>query len=536
MNSKINSKKIIIMVLLTLFSVAITALVYLTGGVKYVYTHLMYIPIVIAGFMVGYHGAVVLAIISGLLIGPFMPIDIQTMEQQLFYNWFFRLLVFVIIGSLTGLAHYINQHQKKIIDQSLYFHNHLKIPNPNILSVTDFSVFGPKVLITTILIHNTQLIIDTFNQEFFAELLETIYNDLNENLDGNPIILQPTVSNTFWMVSGHDHLDKLVDELEDILSKQYHINHMPVYFDYSLGFKFIDNNHERLNVSVFNSTNIAAKEAHEQNSKYVLVTEKNEDKSLDYFVLTDIKKALKNHETFLLFQPKVSTCTNEIKLEALIRWQHPLKGLIPPMSFIPIVEETKLINDLTLWVLKQVIVKIKYFQSNGVDASISLNVSSKNLFSDEFLREASYLIETCGFDPKNIEFEITESAAMRYKDQTEQVIKKLRKLGIKIAIDDFGKGFSSLSYLTMLNVDYIKLDKGFIDYVTTDEIKAQIVEYTINLSHKLGYKVVCEGVESQEQYELLKKLKSDYIQGFYVSKPEKAENILTWAKNRMNLS
>lgn len=249
-----------------------------------------------------------------------------------------------------------------------------------------------------------------------------------------------------------------------------------------------------------------------------------------YQILGEFRIALKNNETFLQFQPKIALKKDEIKLEALIRWQHPEKGLLPPGKFIPQVEETKLANDLSIWVLNEVIEKIKEFETKNFYPEISLNISAKNLFNDEFINQAIIMIKDSGITPNRIEFEITENTIMDNLNKSKRVLKKLKDVGIKISIDDFGKGFSSISYLTLLDIDYIKIDKGFIDDLIKDEIYAKIVKYTINISKELGYEVICKGVETKEQFELLKSLGCDYMQGYYFSKPLNQSDIIEWYK------
>lgn len=264
--------------------------------------------------------------------------------------------------------------------------------------------------------------------------------------------------------------------------------------------------------------------------KYVTVESRIIDRDYDYHILSEFKKALKNNDTFLLLQPKVSLKTKQVNLEALIRWKHPEKGIIIPSAFIPLVEETKLINDLSIWVLKNVIKEINYFNENGFHPQVSINISAKNLFNDEFIKQAIEIIKKSKVDPSKIEFEITENAIMNYQEKANQVLKQLRKFGIKISIDDFGKGYSSLNYLPLLEFDYIKIDLSFVDKIADNNVYNKMVKYIIDLSHAIGCEVVSEGVETKEQYDMLNSLGSDYIQGYFILKPSKRDEVLKWAK------
>lgn len=526
--SKSDRVKIASLIFNSFLLILFTFIIYVSGGVKFVYAHIMYIPIVLLGTSFGIFGGTIGGIVAGLLIGPFMPLDVIANEYQVFSNWFFRLSVFTIIGSYSGLVRTIFNKQKNEISLNLYRHSISNIPNFKIFDISDVSNYNDDMLYSTIAIHNYQKIIETFNQAVFYDILKMIYNKLDESINVEKIISSNN-SNKFWIVSNTIDIENFNSILEKVFDFNNQYNDIPIYLEYSVGYKISKKIDPKEMNTIFYTTDLCSNIAQINNQRYLVFDENIEYKEFDNSLLSEFRSALSNNETFLVYQPKVSLLNkNEIKLEALIRWNHPKRGLLPPSLFLPYVEETKLVNDLTRWVLIEVIKKIKEFDAMNMNVEISLNISAKNLFNQFFMNEIIEIIKDSKIDPSKLEFEITESIVMSQKDKSVKILKELKKLGLKLSIDDFGKGFSSLSSLTLLNMDYVKIDKSFISNLAQNEISKEIVKYTIDLAHLIGYKVICEGVEYIEQYNILKELNCDYVQGYYILRPSTDDNILKW--------
>ena len=235
----------------------------------------------------------------------------------------------------------------------------------------------------------------------------------------------------------------------------------------------------------------------------------------------ELKMALNNEELLVYYQPKYN-----IKLgaydgfEALIRWKHPIKGFISPVEFIPVAEETNLINEIGAWVLEKACVFIKEFNLKfGKEFNVAVNVSVVQLLSDGFEHHVCEVLKKYEIDSKYLELEITESVFVNSTDIAYEKLKKFRNMDISIALDDFGTGYSSFTYLKALPITTLKLDKTFVDDIVSDEIALNIVESVIQIGKSSGLKIIIEGVETAEQYQLLLNFDCDYIQGFYFSKP-----------------
>lgn len=235
----------------------------------------------------------------------------------------------------------------------------------------------------------------------------------------------------------------------------------------------------------------------------------------------NLRRALENEEFVLYYQPQVNIATGEIiSLEALIRWIHPKEGVISPDEFIPVADETGLINPIGKWVMKTACRQIKAL-NDMTDSKIMLAVNlSPYQFKNPRLHDDIFkIIEDTEFDSELLELEITEESAIKDINSTLRLLKKLRGKKIRIALDDFCTGYSSLCYLELLPIDKIKIDKSFVDGMIYNYKKKAIVESLISLAHKLDIDVVAEGVEQMLQNEMLKQKKCDMVQGYYFCKP-----------------
>ncbi|WP_052769911.1 EAL domain-containing protein [Paenibacillus sp. IHB B 3415] len=244
--------------------------------------------------------------------------------------------------------------------------------------------------------------------------------------------------------------------------------------------------------------------------------------SFKIFTMTnDLRKALEKQELFLQYMPRVDTQTREILgAEALIRWNHPDWGLVSPAEFIPIAEESGLIVPIGEWVLREACRQNKQWQEMGLPhITVSVNFSVQQLFQQNILQTIDGILAGSGLAPEYLEIEITESSFMTNEREVIQLLEELRKRKIKVSLDDFGTGYSSLYMLKRLALDTVKIDKAFVEEILTDPVNRSIIECILNLAKALKMNVVAEGVETEEQYEYLKKQQCDEIQGYYFSRP-----------------
>jgi len=246
----------------------------------------------------------------------------------------------------------------------------------------------------------------------------------------------------------------------------------------------------------------------------------------------DIRDAIDRNELVLHYQPKVSMADGRVVgAEALVRWNHPSEGLIYPDNFVPLVERTGLINSLTLFVLDAALAQARVWREAGSPMSVAVNLSPRSLHDSHLPQHISERLRHHDLPADSLVLEITETAIMIDAEKAMEVVTSLTELGVGIAIDDFGTGYSSLAYLRRLPANELKIDRSFVLNMHKDEDDKTIVRSVIDLANNLGMKVVAEGVECREIYDLLRDMNCFCAQGYYISRPIKDENFQSWLNN-----
>lgn len=249
----------------------------------------------------------------------------------------------------------------------------------------------------------------------------------------------------------------------------------------------------------------------------------------------DLRHGLERGEFVVYYQPQLNISTGQIVgVEALVRWQHPERGLVLPMEFIPVAEETGLIVPLGEWVLHAACAQIRSWQEAGLPPlRVAVNLSAREFQQGNLIEAVAGVLEETGLAPKFLQLEITEGISIQDVDFTIKVLGELKEMGVQIAIDDFGTGYSALSYLSRFPIDVVKIDRSFVCDLTIDATDAEIATTIIVMAHNLGLEVIAEGVETEEQLAFLKQRRCDEMQGYLFSKPvpaEKLEEILVQGK------
>jgi diguanylate cyclase (GGDEF)-like protein len=267
-----------------------------------------------------------------------------------------------------------------------------------------------------------------------------------------------------------------------------------------------------------------AKDTHAGTAAYDVALDTNDTARLA--LAGELRRAIENDQLVVHYQPKASLETGCIVgVEALVRWQHPERGLIPPSEFVPIAERTGLIKPLTRHVLARALEQCGRWNAAGLDLQVAVNLTIPDLLDLELPDRIAALLEKTGVEPPQLELEITETTILADPFRVRQVLTRLNEMGLRLAIDDFGTGYSSLAYLKRLPVQTIKIDRSFVSGMCDDPSDATIVRSTIDLGKNLGLAIVAEGVESQEIWESLQNLGCSLAQGYLIGRPSPAEEI-----------
>lgn len=248
--------------------------------------------------------------------------------------------------------------------------------------------------------------------------------------------------------------------------------------------------------------------------------------------MAELRNAVANNELTIYYQPKLNLATGKISdAEALIRWVHPVRGLVPPDNFIPFAEHTGFIVIITQWVIENVMRQQQKWRKIGILLNVSINISARDLLVPKLPAFFAKLLKIYDIPPQCLVLEITESSIMANPQTALNIMNELKDMGLSLSVDDFGTGYSSLAYLKKLPVSELKIDRSFVMHMETDNDDVTIVRSTIDLAHNMGLTVVAEGVENQAVCDMLQKMGCDYLQGYFISRPVMAQDMLNLIKS-----
>jgi len=274
----------------------------------------------------------------------------------------------------------------------------------------------------------------------------------------------------------------------------------------------------------------ASKDSHQP----VVYAAKHDQHSADGLgLVAQIRNAIENGELIVHYQPEVDLATGEThRVEALVRWEHPELGLLQPDAFIPLARQSALVRPITRFVLDAALGQCRAWQDLGINVGVAVNLAGRDLADSRLEEEVSEALRRWKLEPELLELEIPESAIMSERERIHKMLARLSERGVRVAVDDFGSGYASLSHFKQLPVDVLKVDKSFVQNIGTDEEDEAIVRSTIDLAHSLGVAVVAEGVESEDVLHRLRALGCDLAQGFCLARPASADDVTEWLLGR----
>jgi diguanylate cyclase (GGDEF)-like protein len=326
---------------------------------------------------------------------------------------------------------------------------------------------------------------------------------------------------------------KIAEKIATALSHPFDMEKRQLYTSASIGITIYPE-HGANARTLIQHADIAMYQAKNSKSRLAVYDPEQDNHSLQRLgLMADLRKALTHDALDVYYQAQTNLTDNSvIGMEALLRWQHPQYGFIAPEEIIRLAEQTGLIHDVAIWVLNRAISETKRWLNAGVDLTVAVNLSAHNLENDKLIHQVKSLLQRTHFPAERLTLEITENAMMARPEQAVDILTQLDEMGVQLSVDDFGTGFSSLGYLKRLPVNELKIDKSFVTDMVNNENDAVIVRSTIDLAHNLGLKVVAEGVEDQETWDLLQILRCDLVQGYFISKPIPANEFWNWLQAR----
>lgn len=338
-------------------------------------------------------------------------------------------------------------------------------------------------------------------------------------------------------ISRTESVVRVAQKVQEAFKRPFNFDGRELFVTVSIGIGLYPHDGEDAQ-TLFQNTGIALAGAKQNGGDcYQFYREDMNDQALKRLGLENsLRRAVERDEFVVYYQPQINTGTSQIVgMEALVRWQHPELGLVPPVEFISLAEETGLIIPIGEWVLRTACMQNKAWQEAGfAPLHVSVNFSSRQFQQADLVEQVKRAVGDAGLDPRYLGIELTESSIMKDAELTIKTLRQLKETGVHVSIDDFGTGYSSLSYLTRFPLDILKIDISFVRNSTTDPKDAAIVRAIITLAHSLNLKVIAEGVETQEQLRFLSSLRCDEVQGYLSSSPlpvEAFEELLLQGQN-----
>jgi len=378
--------------------------------------------------------------------------------------------------------------------------------------------FNKNYLIICLNIKNFKMLNDVYSHKFGDKILIELANRLKKDFDKVARI----GADEFIILTENKNVEEKLSLLNSSRYRHLLINENYIAVKFYIGVLPLSKN-----IDLLKECDLSISMAKKSKSLIAFYDEKLENEILEEFkILEELKIALKNRELTLFYQLQYKSDESIYGAEALIRWIHPQKGVIPPFKFIPIAEKSDLIVEIGDFVLEEGIKRLSLWQQNKKTKEwvLAVNVSSKQ-FDDSLIFKLDNLIKKYKINPSKLKIELLESMLF---DNTKEVIDrmhKIRNLGVKISLDDFGTGFSSLQYLTTLPINQVKIDQSFVFNMFEDKKNLIIIKSILSLGKDLGMSVIAEGVETKEHFEKLRELGCELFQGYYFAKPEPIEKI-----------
>lgn len=342
------------------------------------------------------------------------------------------------------------------------------------------------------------------------------------------IIILPNIHSKAEIIAG-------INKRFDVIAQPVMYDEVELMVTASMGVSVFPEDGDTTEVLIRNADTAMHKAKDNGRNMYQFFTAGMNEYASERLILENgLRRAVERNEFVLFYQPQLDTVTGQvIGAEALIRWLHPTKKVVSPLEFIPLAEESGLIIPIGEWVLMEACRQHRQWTKLGLPPiPVSINISAVQFHDKDFLQMLSNVIKTSGIEPGYLDLEVTESVVMRDPEFVSQQLQRIKAMGINLSLDDFGTGFSSLSYLRHFPLDRLKIDQSFVRDLKAVPVNQAIIESVIALGRNLKIKTIAEGVETKEEFQFMQKFQCDEVQGYYFSKPLSNDDFINWIKNR----
>lgn len=512
-----------------------TGIVYVTGGTAYAYPYLILIPVLLAASWYTLTGGLVAALVAGIAMA-FMPLDVNQGIEQNYTNYLLRIALYLLLGGVAGwlfqarrqafLAHRNGARtdlHSGLANQVALSEDLRKLLSPLVPSVKTVGVI--KVMIT-----DMADVIEVLGPEAADDLIVAMSQRLSQTVrgGGQAYRISPDELALVVLDVESSDFDEISQRLIEVGEESLLIQQVPVRVQLAMG-SAIAKRGCKTGTELLREARIALSASIRQRQGHMHFSPTFDQRSLEAFKLIgQVRDALAEKKFELHYQPKIRLADGQVcGGEGLIRWRGDHGKLIPPGQFMPKVESTSLIGPITHFVTQTA---GAFSLGSGSESVISINLSVHNLYDEKLYEILQELIEHSGVRPERLEVELTESAFIGDLGAARDAVQRLRELGLGVSIDDFGTGFSSFEYLQRLPITGLKIDRAFVTHLSNDKKAQKLMACMIDIGHALDLVVTAEGVETQQQAEILRRLGCDQAQGFYYSPALPATEYHAWCE------
>lgn len=510
-------------------------LVLKTGGTKLPYLHTLYVPIFLAAVFFGPLGGALAGLVAGFAIGPFAPLDVAAHLPQEAFDWGFRAGIFTLAGFVVGaVAAALRDSTAKAVLYG-YIDEFTGLPNrQHLVGLLAAGIkAGTSQSVFSVNLRSIRPIALAFGVQTAETVLLKVVERLSERLRAPDLLFRSDSSALTVLCAAETNAAVMAEALSASLSKPVEVDGIPLMLDANVGVAQTGAGDNPPDLALRRAS-LATDDARDSGQSWSLYArESDEVLRQRLLMLGDVRIALDGGELTLAYQPKIRLSDGVMEgCEALVRWSHPSRGIVPPARFVPIVEYSGLIGQLTQYIFKAAIQQVAEWSALGERIVVSINMSARDLAAPNVVETTIGIIDSYGVDHTLVDVEITESAAFLKDDGLGRQLKQLRESGITLSIDDYGTGMSSLSYLKRIPARYVKIDQMFVRNLASSREDRVLVESTVQMCRRMGLVTVAEGVEDQVCADILTAIGCDLAQGYLFAPPLPPDELLAfWRAN-----
>lgn len=522
-------KSFLVFIPILLSQILVGGVVYYTGGTKVVYPHFMYLPIIISAFIFEYRVGLLTALIGGFILGPFMPLDVEQGIMQQMNNWIIRTGFFCAVGALTGIIKrfMVDFYERREDFLTKDPFTGLNNRNTFLQSLEGDLEIRDSLFIAVLELRNQDEIITSFGFDFYKKVIQAVVGKI-QGVVGADNQLYSLRFNLIGFYSC-SNVSSWVNDIINNFKKPINIDKIPILCDVLIGIiNFPEDGSSAL--ELVQGSILAINEGKKNLNQITKFSKKGKKEFTKANLINQIDHALESGEIDFFYQPIINAKdVKPVAIEALIRWQHPKYGMILPNDYIPALEETFLMHEVTCWAIERNVQRISELKEFDLNIEITVNISPVDLQQNDFSMKIEKLVRCLKSDPlSNLTFEITERGLLSNSKQTLQNIISIKEMGVGISIDDFGTGNTTIATFSKIKIDSLKIDLDFVkDHLENDSNK-KIIRSLVIMAKSLGIKTIAEGVETKEIYESIRSLGVDFLQGYYIAKPMSFTDIKNW--------